>query len=51
MECATLITVLLVGLYHIPQSLEAAWKYLMLCGFGLAQALLGNFIYVAAETL
>lgn len=52
MECATLITVLLVGLYHIPQSLEAAWKYLMLCGFGLAQALLGTILfYVAAETL
>lgn len=52
MECATLITVLLVGMYHIPQSLEAAWKYLILCGFGLAQALLGTILfYVAAETL
>lgn len=52
MECATLITVLLVGLYHIPQSLEAAWKYLILCGFGLTQALLGTLLfYIAAEQL
>lgn len=52
MECATLITVLLVGLYHIPQSLEAAWKYLILCGFGLTQALLGTLLfYIAAEKL
>ncbi len=51
-ECATLITVLLVGLYYIPQSLEAAWKYLILCGFGLAQALLGTILfYIAAEKL
>ncbi len=52
MECATLITVLLIGLYHIPQSLEAAWKYLILCGLGLAQALLGTILfYIAAEQL
>lgn len=52
MECATLITVLLVGLHHIPQSLEAAWKYLILCGFGLAQALLGTILfYVSAEAV
>lgn len=52
MECATLITVWLVGLYHIPQSLEAAWKYLILCGFGLTQALLGTILfYIAAEKL
>lgn len=52
MECATLITVLLVGLYHIPKSLEAAWKYLILCGFGLTQALLGTILlYIAADKL
>ncbi len=52
MECATLCTVLLIGLYHIPQSLEAAWKYLILCGLGLAQALLGTILlYFAAEKL
>lgn len=52
MECATLCTILLIGLYHIPQSLEAAWKYLILCGLGLAQALLGTILlYFAAEKL
>ncbi|MDR3476801.1 MAG: hydrogenase 4 subunit F [Gammaproteobacteria bacterium] len=50
MEGATLSTVLLVGLYHMPESLEAAWKYLILCGVGLAQALLGIILlYFAAE--
>ena len=50
MEGATLCTVLLVGLYHLPESLEAAWKYLILCGVGLAQALLGVILlYFAAE--
>lgn len=44
MECATLITVLLVSFYRSKQSLEASWKYLILCGVGLAQALLGTIL-------
>ena len=32
MEAATLTTVLLVSLYRTPASLEAAWKYFILCG-------------------
>src|SRR6185436_4356108 len=32
MEAATLATVLLVSLYRTPASLEAAWKYFILCG-------------------
>lgn len=52
MEGATLSTVLLVGLYRMPESLEAAWKYLILCGVGLAQALLGIILlYFAAEKI
>jgi len=39
MEAATLTTVLLVALYRTPASLEAAWKYFILCGVGIAQAL------------
>src|SRR5262249_51464047 len=31
MEAATLTTVLLVSLYRTPASLEAAWKYFILC--------------------
>src|ERR1700680_272430 len=40
MEAATLSTVLLVTLYRTPASLEAGWKYFILCGVGISQALL-----------
>src|SRR5487761_997529 len=50
MEAATLTTVLLVSLYRTPASIEAAWKYFILCGVGLAQALFGTILlYFAAE--
>ena len=50
MEAATLTTVLLVSLYRTPASLEAAWKYFILCGVGIAQALFGTMLlYFAAE--
>ena len=50
MEGATLATVLLVSLYRTPASLEAAWKYFLLCGVGIAQALFGTILlYLAAE--
>src|SRR5437764_7838501 len=50
MEAATLTTVLLVSLYRTPASLEAAWKYFILCGVGIAQALFGTIlVYFAAE--
>lgn len=50
MEGATLSTVLLVSLYRTPQSIEAAWKYFILCGVGIAQALFGTILlYFAAE--
>jgi hydrogenase-4 component F len=52
MEGATLTTVLLVSLYRTPASLEAAWKYFILCGVGIAQALFGTILlYFAAEKL
>ena len=50
MEAATLTTVVLVALYRTPASLEAAWKYFILCGVGIAQALFGTIlVYFAAE--
>jgi hydrogenase-4 component F len=50
MEGATLSTVLLVSLYRTPESIEAAWKYFILCGVGIAQALFGTILlYFAAE--
>jgi hydrogenase-4 component F len=52
LEGATLATVLLVSLYRTPESLEAAWKYFILCGVGIAQALFGTILlYFAAERL
>ena len=52
MEAATLSTVLLVSLYRTRASLEAAWKYFILCGVGIAQALFGTILlYFAAEGL
>ena len=50
MELATLSTVLLVSLYRTPSSVEAAWKYFILCGVGIALALFGTvLLYFAAE--
>ena len=50
MEAATLTTVLLVSLYRTPASIEAAWKYFILCGVGIALALFGTILlYFAAE--
>jgi hydrogenase-4 component F len=52
LEGATLATVLLVSLYRTPESLEAAWKYFVLCGVGIAQALFGTILlYFAAEKI
>ena len=52
MEAATLATVLLVALYRTHASLEAAWKYFILCGVGIAQALFGTILlYFAAERI
>lgn len=50
MEAATLSTVLLVSLYRTRASIEAAWKYFILCGVGIALALFGTILlYFAAE--
>ncbi|MGD9583759.1 MAG: hydrogenase 4 subunit F [Lysobacterales bacterium] len=50
MEAATLTTVMLVSVYRTAASLEAAWKYFILCGVGIAQALFGTvLLFMAAE--
>jgi hydrogenase-4 component F len=49
-EGATLATVLLVSLYRTPEAIEAAWKYFILCGVGIALALFGTvLLYFAAQ--
>jgi len=51
-EAATLTTVLLVSLYRTPASLEAAWKYFILCSVGIAMALFGTIVlYLASAKL
>ncbi|HSK38674.1 MAG TPA: hydrogenase 4 subunit F, partial [Arenibaculum sp.] len=49
-EGATLTTVLMVSLYRTPEAIEAAWKYFILCGVGIALALFGTIlVYLAAQ--
>ena len=48
LESTALASVLLVALYNRKTSLEAAWKYVMLGGLGLALALFGTVITYAA---
>lgn len=43
-EGTTLVSALLVGFYKNRQSIEAAWKYIILCTVGITFALLGIFI-------
>lgn len=43
-EGTTLVSALLVGFYKNKQSIEAAWKYIILCTVGITFALLGIFI-------
>ncbi len=48
-EAATITGVLVVALSRTPGALEAAWKYFVLCGVGVAMALFGVIVvYLAA---
>ena len=50
LELATLTTVVMVGIYRTPASLEAAWKYFILGSVGIALALFGTIlVYLAAR--
>ena len=49
-ELATLITVVMVGIYRTHAAIEAAWKYFILASVGIALALFGTIlVYMAAE--
>jgi hydrogenase-4 component F len=51
-ELATLITVLMVGIYRTHEALEAAWKYFILGSVGIALALFGTIlVYLAARAV
>ncbi|MEI6102189.1 MAG: proton-conducting transporter membrane subunit, partial [Eubacteriales bacterium] len=48
-EATTLISALLVAYYSNRSSIEAAWKYVMVCSVGIAMALLGTMLLYYAQ--
>ncbi len=49
-EATTLASAPLIYFHRNPQSLEATWKYLLICSVGIALALLGTFLLAGAAT-
>ena len=50
-EATTLVSAPLIYFHRHRRSLEATWKYLMICSVGIALALLGNFFLAVASTM
>ncbi|MEN6485858.1 MAG: proton-conducting transporter membrane subunit [Syntrophobacteraceae bacterium] len=50
-EATTLASAPLIYFHRHRRSLEATWKYIMICSVGIALALLGNFFLAVASTL
>lgn len=51
-EATTLFAAALINLHRSPRSIEATWKYLLICSVGIALALLGTlFLAVAAADI
>ncbi|MHB1446199.1 MAG: proton-conducting transporter transmembrane domain-containing protein [Acidimicrobiales bacterium] len=49
-EATTIVTTFLVGHRNTRGSLEASWKYLVICSVGIAMAFLGTvLVYLAAQ--
>lgn len=48
LEATTLATTFLVSLYRKEASIEAAWKYIMLCSVGISLGLLGMLMFFSA---
>lgn len=49
-EATTLASAPLIHFHRHHRSLEAAWKYLVICSVGIAIALLGNFFLVVSTS-
>lgn len=49
-EATTLASAPLIYFHRHHRSLEATWKYLLICSVGIALALLGNFLLTVAAT-
>ncbi len=50
-EMTTLVSALLVGFYRTKESVEAAWKYIIICSVGIILALLGIILFSYAMSL
>ena len=50
-EATTLASAPLIYFHRSPGSLEATWKYLLICSVGIALALLGTFFLAASTTV
>lgn len=50
MEATTLVTAPLIYFHRHHRSLEATWKYLLICSVGIAVSLLGNFFLAIAAS-
>src|SRR5207248_5384658 len=49
-EATTLASAPLIYFHRHHRSLEATWKYLLVCSVGIALALLGNFFLAVAAS-
>ena len=49
-EATTLVSAPLIYFHRYPNSLEATWKYLLICSVGIALALLGNLFLAVSAT-
>ncbi len=50
-EMTTLVSAFLVGFYNTKKSVEAAWKYIIICSVGIIFALLGTILFSYAFSL
>lgn len=50
-EMTTLISAFLVGFYNTRKSVEAAWKYIIICSVGIIFALLGTILFSYAFSM
>jgi len=44
-EMTTLVSAFLVGFYNNKKSIEAAWKYIIICSVGITFALMGTILF------
>lgn len=50
-EITTLVSTFLVGFYNTKHSVEAAWKYIIICSVGIILALIGTILFSYALLL